>query len=342
MSSLPLSPDADDEPVLEFDAIVGTSPPLQAAVNVARKVAASNGARSMLLVGEAGTGKELLARCIHYAGPDVSEPFVTISCSAVPEVLLEAELFGIAGSANARGDRAGIFELAGRGTVFLKDVGDLPTTLQASLRRVMEHRRVRRRGGLGEVAVTCRIIAATKAPLDERVALGSFDEALLAALSILRLDLPPLRDRGDDVILLARHLLAESARLHAGPIKWLTEDAVAALRAHRWPGNVRELKHVLERASVLADGPEIGADHLMIQTRRSQSAAMRGAAFAEIRIPPAGKSLGQIEREALEITLQLTNFNQSATARILGVSRPTLARKLKSYGLMPAPRVAQT
>lgn len=327
--------DSTPEQALGFHSIVGSSALLDAAVTVARKVAASSAVRSMLLTGEAGTGKELLARCTHYAGADAGAPFVPISCGSVPEGLLEAELFGIESPNDPRTNRPGIFELAGRGTVFLKDIGELPTTLQAPLARVLDERRVRRRGGLGEIPVACRVIAASKSSLEDRVAGGSFQEALLTRLSVVRVELPPLRERGDDVVLLATHMLRESSRLHAAPAKFLNDEAIEVLRGHRWPGNVRELKHVLERAALIADGPEIAPRHLMIQTRRSVAATAPGAAFSEIRIPATGKSLDQIEREALEITLQLTNYNQSAAARILGVSRPTLARKLKTYGLMP-------
>lgn len=180
----------------------------------------------------------------------------------------------------------------------------------------------------------CRIIAASKVRLEERVATGSFREELLARIAVLRIELPPLREREDDARLIANHLLLEATRLQGSPRHELGLDAAAVLRTHRWPGNVRELKHVIERAMVVCDLPLISAEHLTINSKRPGAGVVRGAVtFGEIRIPADGKRLRDIEREALELTLQLTDYNQSAAARILCISRPTLARKLRSYGL---------
>ncbi|HTR76517.1 MAG TPA: sigma-54 dependent transcriptional regulator [Gemmatimonadaceae bacterium] len=316
----------------EFAAVVGESAAIRHAVHVARKIAVSP-LRAVLIAGEAGTGKELLARCIHNAGPNSDAPFVPLNCAALPEPLLDAELFGNAGG-EGQGRKPGILELTGRGTVFLDEIGELPRPLQGKLLRALEEYSVRRYGGLTEVAVHCRVIAATKTRMDDRVAAGTFREDLLGRLSVLRIELPPLRERGDDVHQIAAVFLAEGGRIANAPPKQLGLDAVAAIRMHRWPGNIRELKQVLERAIVVCDSPLIGADHLMIQQRRSLAASTRGGTgFGEIRIPLAGKRLRDVEREAIELTLQLTNHNQSAAARILCISRPTLARKIRAYGL---------
>jgi DNA-binding NtrC family response regulator len=182
------------------------------------------------------------------------------------------------------------------------------------------------------------VIATSKTRLEDRVAAGLFREDLLARLAVLRIELPPLREREDDSRLIADYILSEAARLQGSPRRQLGLDAVSEIRAHRWPGNVRELKHVIERALVVSEGQMIGAEHLMINQRRAGSGAVRGATtFGEIRIPSDGKRLRDIEREALELTLQLTDYNQSAAARILCISRPTLARKLKAYGLSKEP-----
>jgi DNA-binding NtrC family response regulator len=288
----------------------------------------------LLLTGEAGTGKELLARCVHNAGHYGSAPFVSINCASIPAPLLEVELFGITPTRQDATRKLGVLELTGRGTVLLDEVGDLPLPLQDRLLRTLEEYSIPRFGLGSESPVHCRVIAASKTRLEDLVATGQFREDLFAKLSVLRIELPPLREREDDARLIADHLLSQSSQQHGLPQRQLGLNAIAVLRAHRWPGNVRELKHVIERAIVVADGPLVGAEHLLINQRRTGSGAIRGAAtFGEIRIPADGKRLRDIEREALDLTLQLTDFNQSAAARILCISRPTLARKLRAYGL---------
>jgi len=317
----------------EFSAIIAESAGMRHALHMARRVATTP-LRALLLNGEAGTGKELVARCIHNAGLHANAPFVSINCASIPAPLLEVELFGTAPSRHEQNRRLGALELTGRGTVFLDEVGEMPLSLQERLLRTLEEYSIQRFGGAGDSIVHCRVIAASKTRIEDRVAAGAFREELLARLSVLRIELPPLRERDEDVRIIAEHLLAEATRLQGAPRRQLGLDAIAVLRAHRWPGNVRELKHVIERALVVCDGPLIGAEHLVINQRRAGAGAIRGAVtFGEIRIPADGKRLRDIEREALELTLQLTDFNQSAAARILCISRPTLARKLKAYGL---------
>jgi DNA-binding NtrC family response regulator len=318
---------------LEFSAIIAESAGMRHALHMARRVATTP-LRALLLSGEAGTGKELVARCIHNAGLHANAPFVSINCASIPAPLLEVELFG---SAPVRGDpsaarKLGALELAGRGTVFLDEIGEMPLALQDRLFRTLEEYSISRFGG-GESVVHSRVIAASKIRLEDRVAAGTFREDLLARLVVLRIELPPLRDRDDDVRLIAEHMLGEAARIQGVPRRQLGLDAIAVLRGHRWPGNVRELKHIIERALVVCDGPLIGAEHLMINHRRGGAPARGSATFGEIRIPADGKRLRDVEKEALELTLQLTNYNQSAAARILCISRPTLARKLRAYGL---------
>jgi DNA-binding NtrC family response regulator len=321
-----------------FDAFVGASNTVKQAISLAKRLAASP-VRCVLLTGEAGTGKELLARCIHNTGPYANAPFVSIGCSAMPAALVEVELFGQEGGAAGNGTpaKSGVLELVGQGTVFMKDINDLAPSLQAQLLRVIEAGHVRRLGALEEVPIQCRIIVSTKLKLEERVAAGTFNAELLARLSMMRIDLPPLREREDDARLIAEHMLGEIARSYGGPRKHLAIDAAEVLRGHRWPGNIRELRYVLERAITLSDSGLITAAHMMIQQRRALSASTPAGTYTEIRVPHTGNRLRDIEREALEITLQITNFNQSAAARLLGISRPTLARKLRTYGLMNEP-----
>jgi DNA-binding NtrC family response regulator len=317
--------------------VIGESTPIREALELARKVATTR-LTAVLIVGETGSGKELLARAVHYAGLTHGEPFITMNCGSVPEHLLDSELFGHerGATADARSQKRGMLELAGAGTVFLEGISELPERLQAPLLRAIEDRRIRRVGGQDEVRVNCRIVASATDSLSDAVSRLEFREDLYYRLNTFRITLPPLRERGDDVLLLTRHFLETVAAEQNLPPKALKTDAIAVLRAHSWPGNVRELKHVVERAAILSESNAIGAEHLMIQHRTAIPAGSRmNATGGEIRVPPGGKSLALIEREAITLTLQLTNGNRSAASRILGISRPTLARKLREYGMAP-------
>jgi transcriptional regulator with PAS, ATPase and Fis domain len=316
--------------------IVGESDAIRDALERARKVASSR-LTTVLVVGETGTGKELFARGIHYEGASRGEPFVAVNCAAIPETLLESELFGHERGAftDARAQKRGLMELAGSGTLFLDEIGELPPRLQPKLLRALEERRVRRLGGLQEIEISCRIITAANTSLHDAVARLEFREDLYYRLNVFRIVLPPLRTRAGDVELLAQHFLAEIARQQDLEPKTLEPAAAAALRGHMWPGNIRELKNVIEHAAILSEGQSIGAEHMMIQQRMSMPAthAAQGS-HHEIVIPPEGKALAMVEREAVLAMLEITGGNRSAAARILGISRPTLARKLREYGVM--------
>jgi transcriptional regulator with PAS, ATPase and Fis domain len=314
--------------------VVGQSDTLQAAVALATKVGISRAA-TVLVCGETGTGKELFARGIHACSTHSNDPFVAINCAAIPESLLESELFGHERGAftDARAMKRGLLEVAGRGTIFLDEIGELPLKLQPKLLRILEQRTFRRVGGSVELPIAARVIAGTNVSLSDAVDSGAFREDLFYRLSVVRLDLPPLRERSGDVELLARHFLRELARESDGVPATLSVDALTALCAHTWPGNVRELKNVIERAVIVASGKIIQRQHLLFQRRRSVQAGADMECGTVIRIPPGGKTLDDIESEAIQATLALTHGNLSATARILGISRPTLGRKLRSAGL---------
>jgi two-component system NtrC family response regulator len=314
-----------------FQNIVGESPLLRDAITMAERVASAR-RTSVLLIGETGTGKELFARGIHYAGASASEPFVAINCAAIPENLLESELFGHERGAftGAQSRKQGLLELAGMGTLFLDEVHHLPRQLQPKLLRALESRRVRRLGGLNEFPIECRIVAAASPLLEQVVSTGEFREDLYYRLNVFSITLPPLRDRLEDVQVIARHFLAEETREYQQP-KRFSDDAIAALLVHRWPGNVRELKNVVERAAILsADGTYVRAEHLMIQRRSVRVTPVEDESHGEIRIPRAGKLMEDIEREAVALTLKITGGNQAAAARLLGISRPTLAKKMSA------------
>jgi two-component system, NtrC family, response regulator AtoC len=321
------------ENVFGFENVVGESPTLREAVRLATRVAAAR-RTTVLLIGETGTGKELFARGIHYASNSASEPFVAINCAAIPDSLLESELFGHERGAftGAHARKQGLLELAGSGALFLDEVHHLPQMLQPKLLRALESRQVRPLGGLVEIPIDCRIIAAASPLLEQVVASGEFREDLYYRLNVFSLTLPPLRERPGDIEIIARHFLAHETRDLQQP-KRLSDDAIAALLVHRWPGNVRELKNVIERAAILCgDSLVVRAEHLMIQRRTAQPVSngeVQADSAGEIRIPCGGKLLDEIEREAVALTLKITNGNQAAAARLLGISRPTLAKKMR-------------
>ncbi len=317
-----------------FQAIIGQAASLKKAIDFAKRVA-SRRLTTVLVVGDTGTGKGLFARGIHYASPDAQEPFVTVNCAAIPGNLLESELFGHERGAftDARSRKLGLLELAGAGTLFLDEVSELPPNLQPKLLRALEERRFRRIGGTQEITATCRILAAANSSFEDALSEGRFREDLFYRLNVLRINVPPLRDRDRDPELLARHFMAEIAREMGIAPKALRKDAVDVLNRHDWPGNVRELKNVIQRAIVLSEGPAVRAEHLSIFGRARVEGGPLHDPDRVIHIPPTGLRLAEIEAQALRITLDMTGGNRSATARILGLSRPTVHRKIRDYGL---------
>jgi transcriptional regulator with PAS, ATPase and Fis domain len=310
-----------------FQNIVGRSAAITEALEMARRVARTP-RTTVLLLGETGVGKELFARGIHYAGANSEQPFVAVNCAAIPETLLESELFGHERGAftDARKRKAGLFELAGTGTIFLDEVHQMPLALQPKLLRVLESRRVRLLGGSEEIDIRCRLIAAANPLLEQAVSTGAFREDLFYRLNVFTITLPALRERQEDITLIARQCLAESVNEH-GRVKVLSPAALETLHTHRWPGNVRELRNIIERAAILSgDERTILPEHLLIQRRTASSA---GDSVGEIRFPRTGKTLAAVEREAIQIALRMTNGNRSAAARMLGISRPRLARKMR-------------
>ena len=320
---------------LAFRSIIGRSEAIQEAIAIAYRVARSP-IRMVLLDGETGTGKELFARGIHAASARQSEPFAAINCAAIPASLLESELFGHERGAftGATSRKQGLLEVARAGTVLLDEVAELSLTLQAKLLRVLEDRTARRVGGVEEISIRCRVIAATNESLEQSVARGSFREDLFYRLNAFRITLPPLRNRAADVELLARHFLSELSTEHGHQPKTLRSDAIAVLRMHEWRGNVRELKNVIERAAVVSDDSEIAAEHIVLQRRTPMTGPQSAAEATDaIAIPRSGMTMDDIEREAIRITLLHAEGNQSQAARMLGISRATLLRKLNKYAL---------
>ena len=310
----------------DFSAIKGRSPSLLSAIERAAKVVKRDS--TVLITGETGTGKEILARAIHDNGSRAARPFLDVNCAAIPAPLLEAELFGYERGAftDAKQAKPGLFEAADQGTLFLDEIGDLSLELQAKLLKVLESRRVRRLGALRDRDVDVRIIAATNADLLEAARSGRFRMDLYYRLGVVPIHLPPLRDRGEDILLLAEHFLSRFSAQYSIQPPTLSVTARRALLAHSWPGNVRELRNVIERAIVLDNGvvkPEfLGAD-------------VRELTTCEPLSLPFPAPLKTIERAAARATVERLQGNKTAAASVLGVSRKYLYALLEESGGEP-------
>jgi DNA-binding NtrC family response regulator len=316
--------------------MVGASGTMQQVFALIQQVAPSRAA--VLITGESGTGKELAARAIHLLSSRRSGPFVAINCAAMPDTLMESELFGHEKGAftGAVERRAGCFELAQNGSVLLDEIGDMPVGTQAKLLRVLEDGRVRRLGGKTEVQLDVRVIAATNSPLDNAIREGKFREDLYYRLNVFPIPLPALRDRKDDLPVLAAALLEDLNHKHGTKVTDISADVHDRLRAYNWPGNVRELRNVLERAVILAGEGTIQSNNLPPGFGGAPvPASSLNADSGELRIP-VGFTIEQAERALIELTLEHTKHNKTRAAEILGISQKTLFNKLKEYGAQGA------
>ncbi|MFO7652242.1 MAG: sigma-54 dependent transcriptional regulator [Candidatus Krumholzibacteriia bacterium] len=302
--------------------IIGRSDVMRQAVETARQVADSSA--TILLGGESGTGKEVFASAIHRWSERAQRPLIKVSCAALPETLLEAELFGYEKGAftGAVGRRKGRFEVAHKGTMLLDEVGEMSLTTQVKLLRVLQEGVLERLGGNESIEVDVRIIAATNADLEEEVRRGDFREDLFYRLNVINLELPPLRDRGEDVILLANYFLQVYNRKNGKAIGSFTRAAVEALMRYSWPGNVRELENCIERAVVLSKGPFVDVDVL-------PPAVLSGRKRQEALTIPLGTTLREVEMQLIRATLESTGGDKETAANILGIASRTIYRKLK-------------
>jgi len=322
-----------------FPRIIGESDAIKRAVAETQRVATTEA--TVLLLGESGTGKELFARAVHHLSPRRDQPFVAINCAAIPETLIESELFGHERGAftGATERRPGKFELASGGTVFLDEIGELPLAVQGKLLRAIEEKTVDRIGGRMPVPVNVRIVAATNRELQQAAEAGEFRRDLYFRLAVFPIEIPPLRTRGEDVVLLARHFAAQFGKELRGREATLTDDALARLRAHAWPGNVRELENTIERACILADTSTLRALDLSLPAaRHDDSGEPQLETFAELDLSgglaeATERAVSFVERRKIAEVLRAHAGNKTRAAETLGVSYKTLLTKIKDYNL---------
>ena len=312
-----------------LDRIVGSSPQLGAAMEMARRVAPTRS--TILVTGETGTGKELIAGLVHAHSPRADAPFVKVNCAALPETLLESELFGHERGAFTGADRVriGRFEQADGGTLFLDEVGDMSSATQAKVLRILQEGEFNRLGGTRTLRADVRIVAATNRDLEDAIQQGGFREDLYFRLNVIRIHLPPLRERAGDLVELAHHFLAEFGRELGRQRTGFTSEALRRIRAHSWPGNIRELRNAIERAVLLSDGERIEADNVALPDRRRRS---RDEGWRP-ELPLEGMALEAVEREIVLEALRRASWVQKDAAAFLQISRRKLNYMIRRMGI---------
>jgi DNA-binding NtrC family response regulator len=312
--------------------LVGRSYALRKIADVVTRLALRGSPANVLI---RGAGKDVVARAIHARGPRRSGPFIAVNCTALPESLIESELFGHRAGAftDAREDKRGLFELAEGGTIFLDEVGDMPAGAQAKLLQVLETRTVRRVGGVREISVDVQVISATNRDLEQAVVEGRFREDLFYRLNVVPIEVPPLRERPEDVAPLALHFLDSLSKELRIPPRHLTPEALTALETHDWPGNVRQLRNVLERILLLEDGETIEITSLPVEISRPMAAGGPPNPTQGFVLPLEGVQLEELEKTLLRQALERTRGNKTHAARLLGISRDALRYRVDKHGL---------
>ncbi len=312
-----------------IDEILGDSKPMKKMKATIKKIVESK-ATTVLIQGESGAGKELVARAIHYASNRANKPFVDINCTSIPDELLESELFGHEKGAftDAKKEKKGLFELSDGGTLFLDEIGDMKLSMQAKLLRVLQEKNFKRVGGTKKIHVDVRIVAATNKNLQEDIEQGLFREDLFYRLNVIPIQCPPLRERGDDIILLAKHFVEQFNREFDKKVTGIDPVAESALISYHWPGNVRELKNIIERAMLLEADDILLAEHLNLN--------FEGCSVSTLNEKEALKediTLEEMENWLIDKTLVKFNWNKNLVAKKLGINRTTLYTKIKKYNL---------
>jgi len=293
---------------------------------------------TVLILGDTGTGKELIARAIHYKSSDQYRPFVEINCNTLTEHLLESELFGHERGAftDAKIQKKGLFEIANNGTLFLDEIGEIAPIIQLKLLKAIEEKKIRRVGGIKDIRVNTRIIAATNKDLQEAIKDKAFRDDLYYRLNVATIQIPPLRDRGDDVLILARKFLNDYAQDYSSQLRTFSTEAEVLLKKYDWPGNVRELKHTIEHIVLLGEGNKITKESLEDAIKSEIPLIMSGEKHVEsikIDIPTEGISLDTGEKLIVQAMLEKTGWNKRKASELLNISRPRLDRKIKKYNL---------
>jgi two-component system, NtrC family, response regulator AtoC len=317
----------------DLESLLGQSPPMLALKSRIRQALTAESSLTdadppaVLITGETGSGKELVARALHFEGPRKDQPFVEFNCSAIPLHLVEAELFGYERGAftDAKNRKPGLIETAEGGTLFLDEIGDIDLAMQVKLLTLLENKMVRRLGSVRENRANVRILTATNKPLERLVRHGTFRSDLYFRLRIVHLQVPSLRERGDDVFLLAEHFLALHRRRYQKPDLLFSSEALVVMRGYAWPGNVRELRNVVEQAVIMAKGDVIGPEHLHL--------ARVDTAMEPAPLPSEGVNLAQVERDLVTKALEQANWNVTQAARMLGISRDTLRYRIEKFQL---------
>jgi DNA-binding NtrC family response regulator len=330
----------------DFSNIIGQSQKMQEVFSLMKKAIESE-TTTILIQGESGTGKELVARAIHYQSSKKNRPFIELSCAAIPENLLESELFGYEQGAftDAKKSKRGLLENADGGTLFLDEIGDMPLSMQAKLLKVLEDKQFRRLGGTRNINVDIRIIAATNKDLRETVSKGAFRGDLYYRLSVFPIHLPPLREREGDILPLVKHYIEHCSKELKKKVTGISTTAAALLNDYDWPGNVRELKNVIERAIILTNSDSILPEHLPseIQEKTSKPSLIKRDTIAEeqsfdemltMEMLAGGLPLEQLEKSLIKKALQIADGNQTQAAKLLHLTRFTLRYRMKKYGLL--------
>ena len=331
-----------------YDSVVSVSPKMTELMNFVKKVADCE-ATTILIQGESGTGKDLIAKAIHYESSRHEKPFVAINCSAIPETLMEAELFGHEKGAftDAKQMKKGLFEAADGGTLFLDEIGELTPLLQAKLLRVLEDQVIRRVGGIRDMQVDVRVIAASNRDLEKAVREGQFRQDLYYRLAIIAIFIPPLRDRKEDILPLVSFFIERYNRRFRKSVRGITDETRNLILSHNWPGNVRELKNSIERGMILEDEPFLRPVYLPFSVGESGGRTLfertspvdggralpNGRSLPRLYIPEGGTSLEEMEHTMVELAMSQASGNQTNAAKLLDISRDALRYKLKKFGL---------
>ncbi|UCG78275.1 MAG: sigma-54-dependent Fis family transcriptional regulator [Nitrospirota bacterium] len=319
-----------------FDNIIGQSDEMLKVFDFIKKILKSD-TTTVLLQGESGTGKDLVAKVIHYQSVRSEKPFMEINCTALPETLIESELFGFEKGAftDAKAMKKGLFELADGGTIFLDEIGDMKLSTQAKLLKVLENKSFKRIGGIKDIEVNIRIIAATNKRLDEEVKLGNFREDLFYRLKVIPLTLPALREKPSDIPILSKYFIDDFNNEFKKNVKGLSKDTEARFMKYHWPGNVRELKNVIERAMILESEEYILSDHLPSELMEPAATSSQSAGSVHVSIPEGGIDIEEVERELIKQALDMTKGNQTRAAKQLNLSRDALRYRMQKFNLMP-------